>query len=66
MTARDSYAWTTPIDHPTYGPIATLHDLPTAGPLFRSRDGFLRWCGDGKPDLRPAIGPAFTLGYHPS
>lgn len=61
--ARCSDAWSTPVDHPTYGPIATLDDLPTAGPVFRSRSGLVRWRADGSPDLRPAIGPSFTLGY---
>jgi hypothetical protein len=65
MPTRDSDAWTTAIDHPLYGPIATLLDLPSAGPVFRSRDGFLRWRLDGSPDLRPAIGPSLMLGYRP-
>lgn len=65
MPARSSDAWSTAIDHPRYGPIAMLDDLPTAGPVFRTRDGYMAWINDGRPDLRPAIGPPFTLGYHP-
>jgi hypothetical protein len=65
MDTRSSDAWSSAIDHPVYGPIATMDDLPTSGPVFRSIEGWRLWLAHGKPDLRPAIGPPFTLGYHP-
>lgn len=65
-TDRESDAWSTAVDHPAYGPLAILHDLPAAGPIFRSRPGFVAWLLDGKPEVRPAVGPSFMLGYRPT
>lgn len=53
----------TRLEHPRYGPLSFLHDLPSAGPIFGSLEGFHSWRLDGFPELRPPLGPGFMDGY---
>lgn len=43
--------------HPNYGPMCLLDDLPRAGPVFLSREGYAAWTKAGRPKIEAPIPP---------